>query len=334
MEFIFEEDIFEVGAEIDAYCSRCKIDTPHTVLTKYEEEIRSVLCTTCNTTHAYRPPRGESEEEAPEPVAVRRRQSSHKLSWADATKHVDATSLRFYSPKESYSAGETVDHPTFGLGYISDVLNDMKLEAVFKDGPRILVHNRKDLPDHLWKKRRSAPAIEKVKDNSKQKKVPAATKASLKKKAPKKQQQDESSSKEVQKKDTPLKKETPKKKTQTKKPPAPPSRPAQKKSPDPAPEKAQKKAAPRVAPGRKQPSQKATPTANPKPAPKKNTPATKKSATRQVPKKNTIPAKKEPPKKKEPSKKNATPRKKAHGTISGGSRSKTKPSKQSPSRKR
>jgi hypothetical protein len=158
MDYFFEEDIFEVGAEVDAYCSRCKADTPHTVLTKYEEEIRSVQCATCSTTHAYRPPRGDAEEDIPEPIAVRRRQTLQKLPWKQAMSQVDRAAVRPYSPKESYAEGEVVEHPKFGLGYVSEVVSDTKLEAVFSDGSRILVHNRTDLsiPSPAKKK---APAV-------------------------------------------------------------------------------------------------------------------------------------------------------------------------------
>jgi hypothetical protein len=146
MDYIFEDDGFEVGAEIDAYCARCKADTPHTVVTKYEDEIRSVLCTTCNTTHAYRPPRGESEEEIPEPIAVRRRQTMQRLSWKDAVAGLDPEKAHSYSPRDTYRVGDGLDHPKFGLGYVSEIISTTKLEALFRDEARILVHNRADLP--------------------------------------------------------------------------------------------------------------------------------------------------------------------------------------------
>src|SRR5262249_24777892 len=38
MDFIFEEDMDEVGSDIEAYCPKCKADTAHTVITKYEDE--------------------------------------------------------------------------------------------------------------------------------------------------------------------------------------------------------------------------------------------------------------------------------------------------------
>jgi hypothetical protein len=158
MDYIFEEDVFEVGAEIDAYCSRCKTDTPHTVLTKYEDEIRSVQCVTCNSTHAYRPPRGESEEDLPEPTLGRRGQGTRqKPSWVDAMSQLNLQGARLYTPADTYSEGDVLDHPVFGYGCVTEVVSDTKMEALFKDGQRILVHNRKDITIPLPAKRKPSP---------------------------------------------------------------------------------------------------------------------------------------------------------------------------------
>ena len=63
--FIFDDDIEEIGSDVEAFCPKCKADTPHVVITKYEDEIRRVQCNSCSDVHAYRKPRGETEEEAP-----------------------------------------------------------------------------------------------------------------------------------------------------------------------------------------------------------------------------------------------------------------------------
>jgi hypothetical protein len=161
MDYIFDEDIFEVGAEVDAYCTRCKIDTPHTVLTKYEDEIRSVQCTTCSATHAYRPPRGDVEEEIPEPMAARRRQAMQKRPWEEAIVELSERQATPYSPKERYTEGQVVEHPRFGVGYVSELLSDTKMEAIFADGRRILVHNRGDLNIVIAPPRKGArPVVE------------------------------------------------------------------------------------------------------------------------------------------------------------------------------
>src|SRR4051812_40984235 len=67
-DFIFDDDVDEVGAEVEAHCPKCKADTTHVVISKYEDEIRRVQCNPCGDVHGYRKPTGEPEEEAPEPA--------------------------------------------------------------------------------------------------------------------------------------------------------------------------------------------------------------------------------------------------------------------------
>ena len=74
-EFIFDDDVDEVGAEVEAHCPKCKADTQHVVVSKYEDEIRRVQCNPCGDVHPYRKPRGEGEEERAAWRLSRRRRS-------------------------------------------------------------------------------------------------------------------------------------------------------------------------------------------------------------------------------------------------------------------
>jgi transcription elongation factor Elf1 len=70
MDFMFEDEVDEVGSDVEAYCPKCKADTTHVVISKYEEEIRRVQCNPCGDVHSFRKPRGETEDDVPEPVAA------------------------------------------------------------------------------------------------------------------------------------------------------------------------------------------------------------------------------------------------------------------------
>ena len=80
MDFMFEDDVDEVGSDVEAYCPKCKADTTHVVISKYEDEIRRVQCNPCGDVHSFRKPRGEAEEDIPEPVAARKRALLKKLT--------------------------------------------------------------------------------------------------------------------------------------------------------------------------------------------------------------------------------------------------------------
>src|SRR5215470_83376 len=147
MDFIFEEDMDEVGSDIEAYCPKCKADTAHTVITKYEEEVRRVQCSPCGDVHAYRKPRGEVEEEIPEPVAAKKRAQTKKPSWQEAVDkagHKQISHARPYTIRDHYHEGDIVSHPKFGVGFVTEI-SENKAEVTFQDERRVLVHNRPDL---------------------------------------------------------------------------------------------------------------------------------------------------------------------------------------------
>ena len=88
MDSIFDEDVAEVGEEIEAYCPspRCKADTTHTIISMYEEEVRRVQCVVCGEVHAYRKPRGDATDEPTEHAP--KRSPSARMTWEDAMRQV------------------------------------------------------------------------------------------------------------------------------------------------------------------------------------------------------------------------------------------------------
>src|SRR5215510_6633034 len=148
MDFIFEEDMDDVGSDIEAYCPKCKADTAHTVITKYEDEVRRVQCSPCGDVHAYRKPRGEVEDEIPEPIAAKKRAQAKKPSWQEAIDKIGMNKAnansRPYSIRDQYHEGDIVSHPKFGVGFVTEI-SENKAEVTFQDERRLLVHNRPDL---------------------------------------------------------------------------------------------------------------------------------------------------------------------------------------------
>jgi hypothetical protein len=146
MDFMFEDDVDEVGSDVEAYCPKCKTDTTHVVISKYEDEIRRVQCNPCGDVHSFRKPRGEAEEDMPEPVAARKRALLKKQTWEEFFAKHGEKNAKPYEFRETYRENLIVFHPKFGKGYVSEVVSESKVEITFADARRILVHNRKDIP--------------------------------------------------------------------------------------------------------------------------------------------------------------------------------------------
>ena len=146
MDFMFEDEVDEVGSDVEAYCPKCKGDTTHVVISKYEDEIRRVQCNPCGDVHSFRKPRGDVEEDVPEPIAAKKRALMKKPSFDEFfAKHSDKNA-KPYEFREHYHENSIVTHPKFGKGFISEIVSDSKVEVTFKDTKRVLVHNRKNMP--------------------------------------------------------------------------------------------------------------------------------------------------------------------------------------------
>jgi len=143
-EFIFDDDVDEVGAEVEAHCPKCKADTQHVVVSKYEDEIRRVQCNPCGDVHPYRKPRGESDEEEPAPPGKKKAVKA-KPTWEQVMAKHAKKQPKAYQLGEYFKEMEVLSHPKFGVGFVTENIGDDKIEVTFKDDKRVLVHNRKGL---------------------------------------------------------------------------------------------------------------------------------------------------------------------------------------------
>ncbi len=146
MDFMFEDEVDEVGSDVEAYCPKCKGDTTHVVISKYEDEIRRVQCNPCGDVHSFRKPRGDVEDDVPEPIAAKKRAMMKKHSFDEFFAKHSEKNAKPYEFRERYHDNVIVIHPKFGKGFVSEVVSDSKVEITFKDARRVLVHNRKDMP--------------------------------------------------------------------------------------------------------------------------------------------------------------------------------------------
>ncbi len=142
-DFIFDDDVDEVGAEVEAHCPKCKADTTHVVISKYEDEIRKVQCNPCGDVHAYRKPRGESEEPEAE-LTPSKKKVKAKPTWEQVMAK-SKKQPRPYALGDYFKEMEILSHPKFGVGYVTENIGDDKIEVTFQADKRVLVHNRKGL---------------------------------------------------------------------------------------------------------------------------------------------------------------------------------------------
>jgi len=142
------------GSEIDAYCTRCRMDLGHRIVAMVGGAPKRVICQTCNSEHNYRAPRTPAgpgvfiRNKKPEPKATAaqrvtlkaRAEKERQDTWANRTlgKAVDAFTK--YGMDRHFREGELILHSKFGEGYVEAVLDGGKVSVMFRDGAKTLAH--------------------------------------------------------------------------------------------------------------------------------------------------------------------------------------------------
>lgn len=154
-------DPVAVGKNIDAWCGRCKLDLAHVIVAMVGTRPVQVTCNTCGATHGYKPeksaapsagaPRKRSDAAKALDARIERVSKAPSQSASSTFKRWNALveegserarNARPYSMREAYAEGELVAHPKFGVGCVTALPGDQKVELLFRDGERVLACNR------------------------------------------------------------------------------------------------------------------------------------------------------------------------------------------------
>lgn len=163
---------FKVGEDIDAFCTKCQLDTIHVVVALKPDNTapKRVECKSCHGLHMYRPPKLPSRT-APvaQPAPINRSAAARNPAppkpakpakaakptsvapptgtaggareWLRKMEELaqrDGTVIRAYSMRETFAAGDPVSHPKFGKGIVLEVLEAKKCAILFEEGRKVL----------------------------------------------------------------------------------------------------------------------------------------------------------------------------------------------------
>ena len=134
-----------VGGEVESYCGSCKDMRWHIVVAMVGDVPMKVECVSCHKQHGYRtgPPGSTSKAAKPRGPSVKKRAAAEPATFDLSMLHSRAHLARAYAPAQTFSKGDVVRHPTFGLGIVADTPSAQKMDVRFESGPRLLVHDRK-----------------------------------------------------------------------------------------------------------------------------------------------------------------------------------------------
>ena len=111
-----EKPAFVVGERVEKFCIKCKEERGHVIasLTK-RGKISRVTCPKCGTLGTFKTGAASGAKRKLDPGAP-------------------------YDQTRAYRAGQTMVHPTFGQGEVTALIEPLKIDVLFADRIRRLIH--------------------------------------------------------------------------------------------------------------------------------------------------------------------------------------------------
>jgi hypothetical protein len=132
----------KVGANIDAWCTKCKLVLAHTIEAIAEGSIKRVNCNTCHGVHQYKS-HAPGEKESYSSKISQGKKPMAKAKPSDFTRLMsgkDISSALSYCISDKFAKGMLINHAIFGVGVVVEEKDTTKIEVLFESGSKILAH--------------------------------------------------------------------------------------------------------------------------------------------------------------------------------------------------
>lgn len=114
-----EKQTYEVGERVEKFCAVCEEERGHVVATVTKRgTISRVSCPKCGT------------------------RSSFKTASGSGGTRSETKASAPYDSTRTYRIGQTMMHPSFGPGEVTAVIEPQKIDVLFSDRIRRLIHSR------------------------------------------------------------------------------------------------------------------------------------------------------------------------------------------------
>jgi hypothetical protein len=132
---------FSVGKDVKALCGKCKLALYHTITLMNGDNIKKVQCNTCKGTHAFKDPAL---------AIIKKKRTVRKKTgpaiplselWEKALKATSVEEQK-YSIRGSFALEDVIAHSKFGVGIVQAVVDNDKIEVMFQNDIKVLVHNK------------------------------------------------------------------------------------------------------------------------------------------------------------------------------------------------
>lgn len=129
-----------IGKNVDSWCTKCKLMLAHTIEAAKGDKITRVHCNTCGAQHVYRPnPPGKKTSTGKPRRTSQAAKEAASADIATILRGKDPAKARPYVLSGRFQPAELIRHPSFGLGLVTAVKDQTKIEVAFADGVKTLV---------------------------------------------------------------------------------------------------------------------------------------------------------------------------------------------------
>jgi hypothetical protein len=144
----------KTGQDIDSFCRKCDLLLAHVIIAMNGSAVAKVECKTCRSIHAHKAEKkaaastktaraGSEKSRSSKSSSSRTKKAlSAGMDYADMMRGQDLSRALRYKPQSLFEEGHILDHPTFGLGVVTKLLDDGKIDVLFPIGSKVLIHNR------------------------------------------------------------------------------------------------------------------------------------------------------------------------------------------------
>ena len=137
-EKVEEKTLPQVAKRIFLACKKCDCDRFHIVVSHSTTKSAKVQCEVCGGVKTYRLP--STKKTKTRKSAAKREEEKIKVLWEELKVQIGVDKTIVYSMAATYTNNSAIEHPKFGIGFVTRSAPS-KIDVVFEDGPRQLVHN-------------------------------------------------------------------------------------------------------------------------------------------------------------------------------------------------
>jgi len=66
-----------------------------------------------------------------------------EVEWREQMSKAENKATQTYAPSKEFKAGDVIEHPTFGAGFVKAIKDGNKFEVIFQQDVKTLIHKHK-----------------------------------------------------------------------------------------------------------------------------------------------------------------------------------------------